>query len=476
MDFHPLKTLRTLANKESERETNLNDIKEITLRLLSYCRKNDFAGYDPYDALNSELFKRLPFHDSRLPRLALTQMLKRSPINFRPLLSIPKTQNPKAIALFLMAFLKLEKIGLLEDAGLIPLMVQKLIDLRSPDDPATYPTINHELSTANCQSVSPTNCELETVNCEPSTVNRYYSWGYSFPWQGRSVLASRGSANLVCTVFVANALLDLYESSLLPQVSSDVQQSLPPTSSDAGASSEAYLTPSASNASYLEMATSAAEYLLNELYWSDSSVAGFSYPLPSLKNRVHNANFLGAALFCRVYKHIGKKKYLEPALKAARYSAKMQQPDGSWDYGEHETQHWVDNFHTGYNLSALRTICSSLNTDEFEPHIRRGFKFYRDHFFREDGAPKYFHNKTYPLDIHSVAQSILTLLEFRDLDQDNPDLANRVFHWAAKNMLDEHGYFYYQITPYYKNKIPYMRWSQAWMLLALATLLEAGNG
>jgi hypothetical protein len=34
------------------------------------------------------------------------------------------------------------------------------------------------------------------------------------------------------------------------------------------------------------------------------------------------------------------------------------------------------------------------------------------------------------------------------------------------------GYFYYQIQPYYKNKIPYMRWSQAWMLLALATLLE----
>ena len=40
---------------------------------------------------------------------------------------------------------------------------------------------------------------------------------------------------------------------------------------------------------------------------------------------------------------------------------------------------------------------------------------------------------------------------------------------------DERGYFYYQVTPYYKNKISYMRWSQAWMLLALSTLLQTQN-
>jgi hypothetical protein len=40
------------------------------------------------------------------------------------------------------------------------------------------------------------------------------------------------------------------------------------------------------------------------------------------------------------------------------------------------------------------------------------------------------------------------------------------------HMWDEQGYFYYQVLPYYKNKIPYMRWSQAWMLLAVSTLLE----
>jgi hypothetical protein len=71
-----------------------------------------------------------------------------------------------------------------------------------------------------------------------------------------------------------------------------------------------------------------------------------------------------------------------------------------------------------------------------------------------------------------VAQSIITLLVFKDLNENNISLAHSVFEWAMTHMLDDQGYFYYQVLPYYTNKIPYMRWSQAWILLALATLLE----
>jgi len=111
-------------------------VQEITLKLLDYCKKNDWAGYDPYDALNSPIFRYLPFLDFKLFRLELTQLLKRSPIKIRPLLLVPKMQNPKALALFLMAFLKLDRLGLLEDKDLIPVMIQRLIDLRSPFNPS----------------------------------------------------------------------------------------------------------------------------------------------------------------------------------------------------------------------------------------------------------------------------------------------------------------------------------------------------
>jgi hypothetical protein len=221
------------------------------------------------------------------------------------------------------------------------------------------------------------------------------------------------------------------------------------------------------------MAVSAAEYILNELYWTEGdSTACFSYPLPSLRTQVHNANFLGAAVLCRVYKLSAEKKFLEPALKVARYSVTKQHDDGSWDYGDDSTQRWVDNFHTGYNLLALRAISKYTGTLEFDSCIHRGFDFYRKHFFREDGAPKYFYNRTYPIDVHSVAQSIITLLVLRDLDEGSTNLAESVLEWAMTNMWDEQGYFYYQILPFFKNRISYMRWSQAWMLLALATLLE----
>lgn len=377
------------------------------MALLRYCRKHDWAGYDPYDALNSRVFIKTPFYKSRICRIAITQIMKRLPINLRPLLLIKEEQNPKAIALFLSALIKLSKMRMLDDANLIEKMIDKLRALRSPDV-------------------------------------GYSCWGYSFPWQTRTVLVPRGAPNLVCTTFVANALLDAFEYT--------------------GASK------------CLEMATSAADYILNELYWTEGdTVACFSYPLPSSRTRVHNANFLGAALLCRIYKHTDKKKYIEPALKVARYSASKQYDDGSWDYGELSTQQWVDNFHTGYNLCALRSISRNTGETEFEAIACRGFEFYKNNFFCENSAPKYFHNRIYPLDIHSVAQSIITLMEFKDISDGSEKMATAVIDWAMNNMWNKSGYFNYQILPYYKNTISYMRWSQAWMLLALATLLDAAD-
>jgi hypothetical protein len=184
-------------------------------------------------------------------------------------------------------------------------------------------------------------------------------------------------------------------------------------------------------------------------------------------------NFLGAALLCRISRHTGEKKFLGPALRVARYSASKQNDNGSWYYGELPTQLWIDNFHTGYNLLALHDIDDYCGIKEYERHLRRGLDFFIKHFIREDGAPKYFHNRDYPIDSHCVAQSIITLVRLRNLDDHNIKLSLSVLRWALVHMLDEGGYFYYQVLPFYANKISYMRWTQAWMLLALSTLLEA---
>jgi len=85
----------------------------------------------------------------------------------------------------------------------------------------------------------------------------------------------------------------------------------------------------------------------------------------------------------------------------------------------------------------LQSIGRDLGTGEFESPMRRGFEFYKAHFFRLDGAPRYFHDRTYPLDIHCVAQSIITLLAFGDFGQDNSQLASSVFdgRWSICGMI-----------------------------------------
>lgn len=383
------------------------EIKNATLALLEYCKSHDWAGYEPYDALNSTVVASLRLFRSRIARIAFTQALKRSPFNFRKLLGINTTHNPKALALFLSSFVKLSRIGIDGMDEYIEQMIGRLKGLRSDD-------------------------------------SQYWCWGYSFPWQTRTVLVPRWAPNLVCTAFVANAFLDVYETDRNPQ--------------------------------YLAVAVSASEYILNDLYWSDESGVGFGYPLPSVRNQVHNANLLGSALLCRTYSHCRDNRFLGPALSAARYSASQQHADGGWDYGETPAYRWIDNFHTGFNLGALRSIGRSLATSEFETHVKRGMTFYRSHFLLANGAVRYYHNRTYPIDSHAIAQAILTLIDLRDLDPGNIEMARTVFAWAMNNMWDRRGFFYYRVLRSYTIRTSYMRWTQAWMFLALATMLSESAG
>lgn len=272
--------------------------------------------------------------------------------------------------------------------------------------------------------------------------HQHACWGYNFDWQTRTYLVPRGTPNIICTTFACNALLDAYV--LLH------------------------------DQRCLDASIDACRFLLEQLYVQDGSTgeAWFNYT-PLARSQIHNANLLGAALFCRVSKACADSRLLEPAIKATRFSTQRQRSDGAWPYGEsaRPSQQWVDNFHTGYNLCALRDIGTYAATDEFEACARRGFAFYRSSFFLPDGAPRFTTTHTYPIDIHSVSQSILTLLAFRDESPDNEKLAHTVFQWAMRHMWNRRdGCFYYQRFPALTIKIPYMRWGQAWMLVATSSL------
>ncbi len=88
------------------------------------------------------------------------------------------------------------------------------------------------------------------------------------------------------------------------------------------------------------------------------------------------------------------------------YSMRRQRDDGSWFYGEADTQKWIDSFHTGFNLQAIRYILEAGFASEYKAAYRKGVEYYAGNFFLPDGTPKYYHDRAYPIDIHAPAQAI----------------------------------------------------------------------
>jgi hypothetical protein len=176
-----------------------------------------------------------------------------------------------------------------------------------------------------------------------------------------------------------------------------------------------------------------------------------------------------------VYARTGEEHLARRARAAARFTARRQRPDGSWVYGTAPNDQWVDNFHTGYVLVTLKSISALLGTDEFDSIVQAGYSFWKARMFESTCIPKYFPHKTYPIDIHSVAQAILTFLHFSDIDPEAAERAGKIALWAIHHMQDREGFFYYQCGRIFKTKIPYIRWAQAWMQQALTRLTVSAS-
>ena len=212
------------------------------------------------------------------------------------------------------------------------------------------------------------------------------------------------------------------------------------------------------------MAMSIRDFLLKDLNRTgDNGTFCFSYT-PIDRIAVHNANLLGASFLIRLFKYNNDPMTRDEALSSLSYSMKYQRPNGSWFYADTSYQSWIDSFHTGFNLQSVLYFLEEGYCEEHRQAFKKGVSFYADNFFLEDGTPKYYHDKTYPVDIHSPAQAIVF---FSRMGKQYKELTERIIGWMINNMQDYKGYFYFQKTEGYMNKMPYMRWSQAWVFHAL---------
>jgi rhamnogalacturonyl hydrolase YesR len=190
-----------------------------------------------------------------------------------------------------------------------------------------------------------------------------------------------------------------------------------------------------------------------------------------VQSSIHNSNMLGAAVLAHAARHTGNKQYLEVARSAMEYSCSRQLSDGSWWYGEHPHYHWIDNFHTGYNLDSLKNYIDNSGDETWRSNLKKGLVFFKNHFFEDDGCPKYYHNRRYPIDSQCAAQAIETLAAFSEMDPSCRDLGLKVARWTIDNMQAKDGHFFYRIYPLMKAKTPMLHWAQAVTFKALAMLI-----
>lgn len=190
------------------------------------------------------------------------------------------------------------------------------------------------------------------------------------------------------------------------------------------------------------------------------------------QSSIHNANMLGASILARVAKLKGNAEYRRAARSAMEYSCSRQLPDGAWWYAELPKYHWIDNFHTGYNLDSLKIYVDATGDDEFRPHLQKGLAYLKANFFEPSGRPKYYHDRTYPVDIQCAAQAIDTLATFSENDPECLELARKVAAWTIQNMQSPKGYFYYRQYPLLTAKTPMLHWGQATMFKGLTSLYQ----
>jgi hypothetical protein len=405
-----------------------NVIEAAYKDLWAWCRARGFAGYDPFDGLNSRLFQATPLRHSRSARLAWTQFHKRSPINFRSLAQIPRERNAKGIALFALAALAHYRQTQTKEAE---------VDARELLDDLMWMRLKGFSGAA---------------------------WGYNFDWQSRAFFAPRGTPAIVPTAFAARALCE---------------------AADVFGPQE-----------YLPFARTICDFILNDLnqFEEASDEVCFSYT-PLDQTRVLNASLLAGEVLATIGKQMGEASLCQWAMRAARYVVRRQRADGSWTYGGDDYQSWSDNFHTAYILASLSRIIDALRSepgaargpqagsppgvgdatgflDELDNSLRRGYEFWTERFFLNNGWPKYYPDRLYPADAHSAASAIVTLVELRGRMSGTLILAENIAQWAVENLRDQRGFFHYQRRRWHNVRIPYMRWSEGWMACALARLLE----
>lgn len=147
--------------------------REMLSTLEAWGSARSWAGTDPYDGLNAKRFATA-LHRTRLGRRITVQVVKRCPMDLRPLLGIEPAENAAGLAWVASAYALGGFLPAAYARQKLEQIIERLWRLRCP----AYP--------------------------EPC-------WGYHFDHESRVLSLPKTTPNTIATAYVAGALLDAYD-------------------------------------------------------------------------------------------------------------------------------------------------------------------------------------------------------------------------------------------------------------------------
>jgi hypothetical protein len=390
-------------------------------KLRHYIEQEGFKGYDPYDTLNASIKFR---YFGKIAAVLALQFQKRNPVNIRPLLGIKKEHNPKALGLFLYSYCKLHKQ--FSDSSLFR---------RTP----CYHNETNKNKKHEKDYLKQINYLFSELKNNYSQGYSGYCWGYNFDWASSGKYIKRYSPNIVVTAFIAKGIFEYYQ-----------------------------LT---KNEEALTVLKSIGNFILKDLPRIETQEGiCFSYTTLGVDN-CYNASLLAATVLAQLYNLTKDETYKDYAIKAVDYVVSKQHADGHWNYSidEQGKERVQIDFHQGYVIDCIADVMrfTNIQNEKYTIAINKGTDYYLKEQFFENGQAKWRLPKIYPVEIHNQSQGIITFSR----TQEHIAFAETIAKWTIENMQDKKGFFYYRKLKTYTNKIPYMRWSQAWMFVALSELI-----
>lgn len=402
---------------------DIEHVKKTVLRLEGLMSDEKYAGFDPYDIKGSKIFMwafsipRTPFYRNVQRKLVLAPLIIGEscfPQIFRRMFSIKPSRNAKGIALTAIGLFNLYKLTADEKWKYKAVdLLDWLLDNKSPG----YP---------------------------------YPCWGYPFDWDSGVVVPAYTPASVVS----AAAFDAFWQAWLITE-----------------------------NKNYLNTCIGICHFFVEFLNITqiDDETICFSYtPLDTFQ--VHNTNLLVADCLLRAGSAANEKKFVALGKKAARFALKEQNPDGSiYYYGQAQdylNPGRIDHYHSGFEMRCLYNIWVTTGDKIYKVALEKYYDFYKNNLiqYTSNGAfPNMYPGTLYPINIHSCAEAILLNATLAEEFDSARVLLDQVVTPILERMKIRKGWFKYvirKIGPFEMHtNIPYMRWGQAWMFLALSEAL-----